>query len=200
MTDRQAENTRIPTPAQAEALLEDAARRNPGAWVDHSRTAGRVARAIALACPALDADRAYAACLLHDIGRGRGVVDLRHIVYGWEDMQALGYGGVARVCLTHSFPIRAVGAYAGHNDLEPAQTQWLAAYLDAHAPDDLDRLAQLCDYLAMPGEAVILEKRFVDIVLRKGFNGYTLDKWRAYLSLKDYFDGLAGADVYGLFL
>ena len=47
---------KVPSIAAAQALLADGERRNPGPWVDHLRTAGRVARAIAERHPELDAD------------------------------------------------------------------------------------------------------------------------------------------------
>ena len=54
----------------------------------------------------MDEQRAYLFGLLHDIGRRAGVTGIRHIFDGYDYMTALGQPEVARICLTHSFPLR----------------------------------------------------------------------------------------------
>lgn len=43
-----------------------------------------------------------------------------------------------------------------------------------------------------------LEERFVDSVLKYGFNEYTLDKWRKTYQLKECFEERMGEGVYDL--
>ena len=59
----------LPARQEAEALLAEAERCNPGPWGEHSRVAARCAEAIAAACPGLGGEKAYILALLHDIGR-----------------------------------------------------------------------------------------------------------------------------------
>src|SRR5579872_4316453 len=105
----------LPTIAEAHELLRRAGERNPGPWLDHSRVAARAAQPIASAHPALDPDRAYVLGLLHDLGRGAGgpgVADVRHILDGYRLLEERGFHECARICLTHSFPIKHVDAFA----------------------------------------------------------------------------------------
>ena len=59
-----------------------------------------------------------------------------------------------------------------------------------------DKLIQLCDALSFPDGPTFLEKRLVDVVMRRGFNEFTVDKWKAFFKLKEYFDEKAGVDIY----
>ena len=59
----------LPTKEEAEKLLAEAEKCNPGPWGNHSRVAAHCAEKIARECDGLDADKAYILGLLHDIGR-----------------------------------------------------------------------------------------------------------------------------------
>ena len=43
-----------------------------------------------------------------------------------------------------------------------------------------------------------MERRFVDVALRHGFNAYTLEKWRAFLAIKGEFDAACDGSIYGV--
>ena len=188
----------FPTIIEAEKLLNEAEQRNPGAWIDHSKTAAFCAKAIAERCENLNSDTAYILGLLHDIGRREGVTDMRHIIDGYKYMKPLGYDICARICLTHSFPYKDIRSYNGQNDCATEETEFIKSFLDNAEYDDYDRLIQLCDALALPDGATYIEKRFVDVVIRRGFNDLTIPKWKAFLELKDYFDKKTGTDIYKL--
>jgi hypothetical protein len=68
----------------------------------------------------------------------------------------------------------------------------------ALAPTPYDRLIQLCDALSLPSGFCLIERRLVDVALRRGFNALTLDKWRAYLGLRQEFDQAVGTSIYRL--
>ena len=188
----------LPTLIEAEKLLHDAEQRNPGSWIGHSNTAAFCARAIAERCDNINADTAYILGLLHDIGRREGVTDMRHIVDGYRYMKSLGYDICARICLIHSFPYKDIRSYNGQNDCATEETELIKSFLDNAEYDDYDRLIQLCDALALPDGATYIEKRLVDVVMRRGFNDLTIQKWKAFLDLKGYFDKKTVTDIYKL--
>ena len=198
---------KLPTIIEADKLINEAEQRNPGAWIGHSKTAAFCARAIAKRCDNLDADTAYILGLLHDIGilgllhdigRREGVTDMRHIIYGYNFMTSLGYYDCARICLTHSFSYKDIHSYNGQNDCTAEETEFIKSFIENTEYNDYDKLIQLCDALALPDGATYIEKRLVDVVMRRGFNDLTVPKWKAFLDLKDYFDRKTGTDIYSL--
>lgn len=188
----------IPSLIEAERMLAAAAERNPGPWVDHSRYVARAAAIIAQHHPTLDPGRATILGLLHDIGRQEGVTGMRHIIDGYHFLHRLGYDAAARISLTHSFPTQNIDEAYGTWDCLPQEKAMVADCLAHLTYDDYDRLFQLCDALALPTGCCILEKRFVDVTLRYGWNDYILDKWRATLYLKQYFEQIIGQPIYPL--
>ncbi len=189
---------KLPTIIEAQKLLTEAEQFNPGAWIGHSKITAFCARAIAERCDNLNTDTAYILGLLHDIGRREGVTDMRHIIDGCKYMKSLGYDICARICLTHSFPYKGIRSYNGQNDCTAEETMFIKRFLDNTEYDDYDRLIQLCDALALPNGATYIEKRLVDVVIRRGFNDLTIPKWKAFLELKDYFDKKTGTNIYKL--
>ena len=192
---------KVPDRQRAHALLEEGRARNPGVWADHSLVAAEAARAIATRHPELDADCAYVLALLHDIGRGEGgpgVADVRHILDGHRLMLDQGFDDCARICLTHSFPLKHADAFASRWDCPPAEKRFVQDFLDQVEYTAYDRLVQLCDALALPSGPCVIEKRLVDIVLRHGFNDLTVAKWRAIFALYDEFSAAVGASIYTL--
>lgn len=181
---------------QAERELSAALERNPGPWGEHSRSAANNARLIAEQTTRLDPERAYVLGLLHDIGRREGVTAMAHTLDGYDYMMALGQRSIARVCLTHSFPVRDVNTFFGRIDVTPERLAFLGQYLERIEYDDYDRLIQLCDAISLPGGACIMEKRLMDVALRYGSPEGTLEKWWAFLELKKYFDRLCGRCIY----
>lgn len=183
---------------EAEGLLREAAAMNPGPWVDHSRNAARAAELIARADPGLDPHRAYVLGSLHDIGRRFGVTDMRHTIDGYRFLLNLGHRQAARVCLTHSFPVKRIEAVSGTWDCSSKDRRFVAEFLSRCRFTPYDRLIQLCDALASPSGFWLVEKRLVEVALRRGLNAYTLRKWRAFLDLQQEFDRRIGRSIYDL--
>ena len=183
---------------QANEQLQTAYQKNPGPWVEHSRSVAENARRIAEHTDCLDPDTAYTMGLLHDIGRAAGVSGIRHIFDGYDRMNELCQPTIARICLTHSFPLKNIRAFQGSFDCSKQQLAFLQRFLDSCSYDNYDRLIQLCDALSLPSGACILEKRLVDVALRHGINDLSLEKWSAFLQLKQHFDRLCRCNLYTL--
>lgn len=185
-------------PTEAEKELELAAQLMPGPWVRHSIAVADNARQIAGKTDVMDADRAYVMGLLHDIGRRAGIKGILHLFDGYDYMTSLGQEEIARICLTHSFPLKDVNTFFGKYDCSPGQREFLQRFLESIEYDHYDILIQLCDAISLPNGACIMEKRLVDVALRHGLPGFTLDKWRAFMETKKHFDALCGCNIYTL--
>ena len=179
----------------AKQALREAGQRNPGPWIGHSESVAQNAKLIAQRC-GLDAQKAYVMGLLHDIGRREGVSGIKHIFDGYAYMLEMGEKEFARICLTHSFPLKDVQTYIGAYDCTEEQLAFLRDFLEHTEQDDYDRLIQLCDAISLPEGACIMEKRLMDVALRHGLPEFSLDKWRAFLALKQYFDDKCGCNLY----
>ena len=157
----------------------------------------KAAAAIAKDHPQLDEEVSLILGLLHDIGRQEGRTGIRHIVDGYNFMKDKGYDSVARICLTHSFPVPDhLAASSSWDVCTPDQTAFVANYLKNIKYDEYDRLLQLCDALAMADGYTLLEKRMLDVVYRYGPNDFTVRKWAATFALRDEFSAAIGHSIY----
>lgn len=188
----------FPAPETARRELELAAQANPGLWVRHSQNTGEAARRIAARCPGMDSEKAYVCGLLHDIGRRTGVAAVRHIIDGYDYAMAQGWDEVARVCLTHSFPIQDIEADIGKKDITPQQYRFIQQFLEQVEYDEYDRLIILCDSLADANGFCILEKRLVDTTQRYGAFPFTVERWNRTFAIKEAFEARIGCSVYRL--
>jgi HD domain len=183
--------------AVAQELLYEAGAMNRGGWVDHSLNVARAAEAIASVDPGLDPDRAFAFGCIHDIGRRCGVTEMRHVYDGFRFLAGQGYNAAARICLTHSFPIKTIDAVSGW-DCSRGELRAVRDFLAQCRYTRYDRLIQLCDALALPSGFCLIEKRLVDVALRRGVNSLTLRNWRAYLEIQRDFESRINQSIYSL--
>ncbi|WP_244835008.1 HD domain-containing protein [Clostridium sp. BJN0001] len=183
---------------EAERELLIAEKLNPGPWVSHSRSVGLNAKLIADKIDKLDSNYAYAMGLLHDIGRRKGVTSILHTIDGYDYMMSLNQKEIAKICLTHSYPIQDVNTFFGKFDCTEEQKDFLELFIKDTIYDDYDRLIQLCDAISLPNGACIMEKRLIDVSLRHGLPDFTINKWKAFLELKKHFDKLCGCNIYTL--
>ena len=189
---------KVPSLGEAESLLLEAEKRNPGPWVAHSRNVALAACCIAEPHPDLNPETAYVMGLLHDLGRQEGVTGMRHTLDGYTFLQRLGFDDAARICLTHSFPVQDARAIFGHWDVTEEEFALVDGYLLSLTYTDYDRLLQLCDCLALPSGLCLLEKRMIDVALRHGVNEYTVPKWQAYLDIQKTFEATLNRSIYTL--
>jgi len=188
----------IPSRALAEDLLHQAELLNPGRWVDHSVMVGQAAGIIAAHLPELDPQAAAILGLLHDIGRRAGVTDIRHCIDGYTYLHELGFEDAARICITHIFTIQDIKSANGIWDCSENEIRFIQHYLAGLQYDDYDRLIQLCDALALPTGFCLIEKRLVDVAIRRGMNSTTVDKWKATFQVKSDFEARIGKSIYSL--
>lgn len=188
-------------PSKEEALkeLETAGKMNPGPWTDHCKNAANAAFLIAEATKVLDSNKAYVLGLLHDIGRRNGIFAVRHIIEGYDYCILKGWDEAARICLTHSFPIKDIDVDIGKKDITKEQYDFIKNYLNDIEYDDYDKLIILCDSLADANGLCILEKRFVDTTRRYGVFPFTVDRWNKTIEYKEYFEKMIGKSLYLLF-
>ena len=195
-------NNNFPLRHEAEMILQQGYDENPGPWIEHCKVTARIAETIAKNC-GMDVDKAYVSGLLHDIGYSefRGY-DARtsHIVIGYENMLQMGFGAIARICLSHSFPYKNIGAYGGKDtNWTDAEKENIIQFLSETEYDDYDKLIQLCDSLGAADGICMMDKRMMGVVRRHGFNEFTVRKWESTFDLKDYFDHLCGENIYRFF-
>lgn len=188
----------IPSHAQAEQILLESESANPGPWVAHSRSAARAAEAIAMHVPGMDSGAAYIMGLLHDIGRRAGVSDMRHIIDGYRWLVSTGFADCARISLTHSFPLKDVRTMRYNWDGSTEDMDFIGRFLDGITYTPYDRLIQLCDALSLPNGNCLIEKRMIDVALRRGINEYTLPKWRAFFDIQHEFEAQMGQSIYAV--
>ncbi len=183
-----------PDKNEALRLLAEAETHNPGPWTEHSKAVAECARRIAEKC-GMNAEKAYACGLMHDIGRRFGKRHMGHIIDGRRYMLRLGYDEAARVCLSHSFSCKNVSMYIGNVDVTGAELREIEEALIAMEFDDYDRLIQLCDSLAGT-EVTRMEDRMNDV--RRRYGGYPEAKWEKNMQIKEYFEEKMGADLYNV--
>lgn len=83
---------------------------------------------------------------------------MRHIIDGYDYAASKGWDEVARVCLTHSFPVKDIEADIGKKDITAAQYAFIGRFLHTIQYDDYDKSIILCDTLADANGFCILEK------------------------------------------
>lgn len=188
----------FPCKKDAVSELELAGRLNPGAWVQHSYNVANAAKIIAENCNNLSTEKAFACGLLHDIGRRNGVSAVKHIIDGYDYTISKGWDEVARICLTHSFPIKDIEADIGKKDITKEQYDFINDYLNGVEYDDYDKLIILCDALADANGFCILEKRFIDTTRRYGIFPFSVDRWNKTYEYKEYFEKIIGKNIYTL--
>lgn len=171
---------------------------NPGPWKEHSINVAQAAKLIAEQCPHLDRDKAFVCGLLHDIGRRTGIAAVRHIIDGYDYAMSCGWNDVARICLTHSFPVKDIDADIGKKDITQDQYKFIKHYIDTIEYDDYDKLIILCDALADANGFCILEKRFIDTTRRYGIYPFSVDRWNKTYEYKEYFENIIGKSLYSL--
>ncbi|EJR15612.1 HD domain-containing protein [Bacillus paranthracis] len=188
----------------AKELLEWAYEQNPGPWFEHSINVAQATENIIIELIKngynLDADIAYNAALLHDIGRYKGFTkSVIHSYDGYMYMNDLGYTGNAVICVTHSFPCKNEHIdIAAEWSLVPDHMRiQLVEILNEHCNYDLyNKVITLCDALADADGFTTLERRLISVSLRHGTTSHTSLHWKGFYAIKKELEALIGKSIY----
>lgn len=166
-------------------------------WIKHSLCIGNMAGKIAVALNEkgfnLDVDKAITLGYIHDIGRS---VDMySHIMAGYEYMKKQGYDEeYCNICLTHSYLNNDTNCTAGATATIHPYTE----FIKNHEYTLYEKIINLCD-LMVKTEISTVDKRLIDLLLRKGVTPYSQYHIKETYKLKKYFDDLLGYNIYDLF-
>ena len=185
-------------PKKAYEILMNGKNINPtGTWVEHSIRVGQAAERIAKKI-GIDSDKAAAMGYLHDIGKIYGEPYSQHIVKGYEYLKSMGISDeYANICLTHSYLNNDLICTAGgvpNLDDNP----FLTEFIKKHKYTVEEKIINLCD-LMCPHKVFTIDKRLIDIMIRRGAYSNTQYHIKETYKLKEYFDSLLGYNLYDLF-
>ena len=163
-------------------------------WIIHSKCVGDSAGKIAEKL-GLDIDKAKCLGYVHDIGKAVG--DFKnHVMNGYNYMKELGYDDeYANVCLTHSYLNNDVNCTAGG---VPEDIPFRTEFIKNHEYTIYEKIVNLCDLMCTTVN-LTLEKRLVDIMIRKGVHENTVYHITEAQKLKKEIDDMLGFNVYNLF-
>lgn len=184
------------TSEKALEMLEDFRQKFSGNdnWVNHSicvgNSAGKIAKAMGL-----DVDKAKILGFLHDVGKGVGTIK-EHIINGYNYLKSLGIDDeICNVCLTHSYLNNDVLCTAGG---VPDDIPFRTEFIKNHKYTIYEKIINLCDLMCTT-KVLTVEKRLIDIILRRGVFENTMYHIQETFKLKSFIDEKLGFNVYDLF-
>lgn len=192
------------TSKQAREIIEKE-RKNTEAdrWIEHcicvGNTAGKIASALNEKGQNIDVDKTIALGYLHDIGKYNGESH-GHTIRGYNYLKDKGYDNeYCNICLTHSYlnndMICTAGALPDINKYPE-----LAEFIKNHNYTMEEKIINLCDLMCPQGNKIFtIDKRLIDIIIRKGAYSNTQYHIKETYKLKEYFDKLLGYNLYDLF-
>lgn len=163
-------------------------------WIYHSicvgNSAGKIAEELGL-----DVDKAKTLGYIHDIGKGIGEFS-SHVMGGYKYMKELGYDDeYANICLTHSYLNNDVYCTAGGI---PDDIPFRTEFIKNHEYTIYEKIINLCDLMCTKVN-MTLEKRLIDIMVRRGVHENTVYHIKEAQKLKQEIDEMLGHNVYDLF-
>lgn len=183
------------TVEKARELLEEARKKSTDdRWINHSICVGNTAGKIA---EKLNLDINYAKTLgyIHDIGRTIGD-GKDHVINGYNYIKELGYDDeYANICLTHSYLNNDVYCTAGGF---PKDIPFRTKFIKNHEYTIYEKIINLCD-LMCTDTIMTVDKRLIDLIIRKGVHENTQYHIKETYKLKQYIDEQLGFNVYDLF-
>ena len=172
-------------------------------WIEHcicvGDTAGRIAQALKEKGYDVDIDKTITLGYLHDIGKYNGESH-GHGISGYNYLKDKGYDEeYCNICITHSYLNNDIVCTAGgvpNLDDKPL----IAEFIKTHKYTTEEKLINLCDLMCPQGGTVFtIDKRLIDIMIRRGAYSNTQYHIKETYKLKEYFDNLLGYNLYDLF-
>ena len=192
------------TSKEAKELLEiERQKAKDDRWITHclsvGDSAGRIAKALNDKGYSVDVDKTITLGYLHDIGKYNGESQ-GHVMRGYEYLKSKGYDDeYANICLTHSYLNNDIVCTAGGVP-NPDDNPFLANFIKKHEYTIEEKLINLCDLMCPQANKVFtIDKRLIDIMIRKGAYSNTQYHIKETYKLKEYFDNLLGYNLYDLF-
>ena len=163
-------------------------------WIIHSKCVGDTASVIARSLN-LDEDKAKTLGYIHDIGKSVGPFE-NHVMNGYEYLKKLGYDDeYCNICLTHSYLNNDVLCTAGGI---PKDIPFRTKFIKEHEYTIYEKIINICDLMCTK-EVNTIDKRLIDIIIRRGAYSNTQYHIKETYKLKEYFDNLLGYNLYDLF-
>lgn len=186
------------TEKEALRLLEEAEQLNPGRWIIHSKKVGEAAARIAERLN-LDVEKARVMGYIHDIGKRFGK-DAIHTIEGYEFLKGLGYDlEYANICLTHSYLDNDINCTAGGFPSPKFKGyEFRKEFIKKHEYTIYDKIINLCD-LFCTNEFVTIDRRLIDIYIRRGVYENTVYHIKNTIKLKRKIENQMGCGLYSLF-
>lgn len=188
------------TSNEAISILEKAkGKTESDGWIYHSICVGNSSKVIAQALNEkgfnLDIDKVQTLGYIHDIGKMVGPFN-KHVMNGYEYMKEQGYDEeYCNICLTHSYLNNDYLCTAGGI---PEDIPFRTEFIKNHEYTIYEKIINLCD-LMCTNVVNTIDKRLIDIMIRRGTYSNTQYHIKETYKLKEYFDNLLGYNLYDLF-
>lgn len=172
-------------------------------WIEHcicvGNTAGKIAEALNTKGYNVDIDKAITLGYVHDIGKYSGQSQ-GHVMRGYEFLKEKGIDEeYCNICLTHSYLNNDIICTAGGVP-NPNENPFLTDFIKNHEYTIEEKIINLCDLMCPPGGRIFtIDKRLIDIMIRRGAYSNTQYHVQETYKLKDFFDNLLGYNLYELF-
>lgn len=192
------------TSKDARNLLEEERKKsNDDRWIEHclcvGDSAGRIAKALNEKGYNVDIDKTITLGYLHDIGKYNGESH-GHVMRGYEYLKEREYDDeYCNICLTHSYLNNDIVCTAGGVP-NPNDNPFLTDFIKNHEYTIEEKLINLCDLMCPQVNKIFtIDKRLIDIMIRRGAYSNTQYHIKETYKLKEYFDSLLGYNLYDLF-
>lgn len=192
------------TSQEARDILENARGKTEyDSWIDHSicvgNTGARIAEALNEKGCDVDAEKTKTLGYVHDIGK-MIALPYGHEINGYNYMKEQGYDEeYYNICIAHSYLNNDINCAAGGVN-KPEDNPFITDFVKNHKYTIEERIINLCDLMCPPGGKVYtVDKRLIDLILRRGAHTNTQYHVIETYKLKAYFDELLGYNLYDLF-
>ena len=172
-------------------------------WIEHcicvGNTAGKIAEALNVKGYKVDVDKTISIGYIHDIGKYSGQSH-GHVMRGYEFLKEKGFDeDYCNICLTHSYLNNDIICTAGGVP-NPNENPFLTDFIKNHEYTIEEKIINLCDLMCPPGGRIFtIDKRLIDIMIRRGAHTNTQYHINETYKLKAYFDNLLSYNLYDLF-